>query len=168
MKAGKIALLAVGAYALFEVLKRAKEEILPTVPPFDHVKVGSGLYLRTDAGSAFLRMAAAARNAGISLPISTAWRSPEYQQRLYDAYLRFKAGLGPPAPLAAKPGTSNHEKGIAVDLSGIDPVKSNFDPARRAWLKANAATYRFYFSVPSEPWHMAWGVMLEGSAALVS
>lgn len=44
-------------------------------------------------------------------------RSREEQQRLYDKYVAYKNGTGPWAALAAKPGTSNHESGQALDIA---------------------------------------------------
>jgi hypothetical protein len=44
-------------------------------------------------------------------------RSRAEQQRLYDKYVAYKNGSGPWAALAAKPGTSNHETGQALDIA---------------------------------------------------
>jgi len=44
------------------------------------------------------------------LGISSGFRSRDEQQRLYDAYLRGEGNL------AAKPGSSNHESGFAIDI----------------------------------------------------
>jgi LAS superfamily LD-carboxypeptidase LdcB len=56
------------------------------------------------------------------------------------------------SPPTARPGTSNHEKGLAVDFqcngSGIN---SRSGPCF-SWLAANAARYGFH-NLPSEPWH---------------
>ncbi len=47
-------------------------------------------------------------------------RSHEKQQELYDKYVAYKNGTGPWAALAAKPGTSNHELGQALDVAKTD------------------------------------------------
>lgn len=44
-------------------------------------------------------------------------RSTGEQQVLYDKYVAYKDGRGPWAPLAAKPGTSEHERGQALDVA---------------------------------------------------
>lgn len=49
--------------------------------------------------------------------VTSAQRSTAEQQRLYDKYIAYKNGTGPRAPLAAKPGTSDHEVGNAVDIA---------------------------------------------------
>lgn len=47
-------------------------------------------------------------------------RSHAQQQALYDKYMAYKSGTGPWAALAAKPGTSNHELGQALDVAKSD------------------------------------------------
>lgn len=51
--------------------------------------------------------------------VTSAERSYDKQQELYDKYVAYKNG-GPWAALAAKPGTSNHEKGLALDVAKTD------------------------------------------------
>jgi LAS superfamily LD-carboxypeptidase LdcB len=100
---------------------------------------------------------------------ATAWRSGAWQQHLYNNYLAYKAG-GPWAPQAAKPGTSLHEKGIAVDIQGVDPSNTNYNAKRAAWLVSNAAKFKFYntgaFFKNKEPWHWAYGVQREGGVVV--
>lgn len=74
--------------------------------------------------------------AGGKVGISSGWRSSTEQATLYARYL---AGNG---PLAAKPGSSKHECGLAVDFSG--------DLALAAQL---APQYGLVRTVPSEAWH---------------
>lgn len=76
-----------------------------------------------------------------SLWVESAYRSPAQQQRLYDLYL---AGKGPPAN---RPGTSMHEKGLAVDLA-CRPEDSG---ARARAIKKHGL-YQPYRT--REPWHM--------------
>lgn len=59
------------------------------------------------------------------------------------------------SPPTARPGASNHERGLAVDFTyGGSTIKSRSSPAFQ-WLANNAARYGFY-NLPSEPWH--WSV----------
>lgn len=53
---------------------------------------------------------------GIGGHVTSDVRSRAEQQRLYDKYMAYKSGSGPWAALAAKPGTSNHETGQALDI----------------------------------------------------
>ncbi len=54
------------------------------------------------------------------------------------------------SPPTAKPGTSNHEKGLAIDFGNCGRGSTCFN-----WLSKNAATYGFK-NLPSESWH--WSV----------
>lgn len=150
--------------------EEAQEEEMPSgsteLPPFPALEVASGKYLAVTAAQAYFAMQAAARAASVDLPISTAWRSRVWQQRLYDAWVAFQNGTGPVAAMAAKPGSSYHEKGIALDLSGLNPNASNYNPTRAAWLQANASKFGWYntgaYFKNKEPWHWVYGVQREG------
>lgn len=106
------------------------------------VSLPGGEALRHDAAKAFKEMAAAARAEGISLRVSSGYRSVRKQRLLYE---RYRQGLGPPA---ARPGRSNHQRGIAVDVA----VGDEDSPTYR-WLAAHACRHGFRRTVPSEPWH---------------
>ena len=89
---------------------------------------------------AFLSMQAAALTDGIDLYVYSGFRTNERQAELRQAYLD---GYG---NKAAKPGYSNHQGGIALDLM-LD------SPETFAWLEANAKRFGFARTVPKEPWH---------------
>ena len=105
-------------------------------------RIANGKELRSDAAAAFNRMHAAAARAGIDLHVNSAFRSMAEQQDLYRKYLN---GTG---NLAAKPGYSNHQGGIATDINVGGTATSTYK-----WLAAHAAEYGFKRTVPSEPWH---------------
>ncbi|HET6951168.1 MAG TPA: M15 family metallopeptidase, partial [Acidimicrobiales bacterium] len=98
----------------------------------------------------------AAARAGVSL-CGGGWRSPESQIQLrrehcgtsdYAIYQMPSSSCSPPT---ARPGTSLHERGLAIDFT------CNGGSVRRGnacwnFLVANAAGYGLY-NLPSEPWH---------------
>jgi len=51
----------------------------------------------------------------------------------------------------ARPGSSMHEQGLAIDFSSGGGLLTRSSPAF-AWLSANASRFGF-FNLPSEPWH---------------
>ncbi len=79
---------------------------------------------------------AAAMLANPQLRLVSGYRSNQEQAVLYDRYQR---GQG---PLAAKPGQSKHNQGLAIDVAGP-----------KSWLAANSNKYKLVRSVPSEDWH---------------
>ena len=86
----------------------------------------------------FDSMVSAARADGINLQIRSGHRSRGEQERLYAAY---RNGTG---NLAARPGTSNHERGQAIDFQRT--------PGAFDWLARNAERFGFR-NLPGEPWH---------------
>ena len=106
------------------------------------VSVGNGQFLRADAATAFKNMQAAAASAGISLSATSGFRTMEQQQELYRKY---QAGTG---ALAAAPGYSNHQNGIAMDIGGVSGRGSAADQ----WLAANSGRFGFK-NLPAEAWH---------------
>ncbi|HYH96066.1 peptidoglycan-binding protein [Hyalangium sp.] len=107
------------------------------------VPVGNGKYMRADAAKNFLAMQSAARSAGVNLSATSGFRSMEEQRVLYQKYLN---GTG---NLAAKPGYSNHQGGISMDIGGV----GGYNTKAYNWLKNNAGKYGFQNDVRGEYWH---------------
>lgn len=82
--------------------------------------------------------------AGGRYSVNSGYRSIAHQQQLYNRYL---AGNG---PVAAKPGSSQHNFGLAADLA-----PSNARDVHGALAKQ----FGLVFTVPSESWHVepTWG-----------
>ena len=83
-------------------------------------------------------MMAAAKKDGVTLGIESSFRSRAEQEKLYAAY---QNGTG---NLAAKPGTSNHESGLAIDFKNT--------PGAYDWLAKNAGKFGLK-NLHGEPWH---------------
>ena len=83
--------------------------------------------------------------------VTSAERSYDKQQELYDKYVAYKNG-GPWAALAAKPGTSNHEKGLALDVAKADgmTLKKLVTAYRAAGVKLTEALDE------GSHFHIAW------------
>lgn len=78
----------------------------------------NGWVIETEGGtSGSLRDQAEAAITGIGGRITSRTRSYAEQKVLYDRYIAYREGRGPWAPLAAKPGTSAHESGNALDIA---------------------------------------------------
>lgn len=103
------------------------------------VPVGNGAYLRADAARAWQRMQDAARADGINLSATSGFRTMAEQEALYAQY---------GSPRAARPGYSNHQNGIAMDIGGVGGRGTAAD----RWLLANGSRFGFR-NLPSEFWH---------------
>lgn len=116
-----------------------------------------GHSLEAKAAMAFIHMRDSARQIGLELHVNTAFRTHEHQQRLWNQYVRDcaaweKSGRAGSKPTpVARPGWSNHQSGIAVDIN-----RSHDNGVTDAWLAENAGRFGFVRTVPSERWHFDW------------
>jgi len=92
---------------------------------------------------AFNTMAAAAKKSGLRLTINSGFRTLARQQYFWNCYVSKKCNGG---NLAARPGTSNHGRGVALDINVASGAVYN-------WLAKNARKYGFIRTVPTERWH---------------
>jgi D-alanyl-D-alanine carboxypeptidase-like protein/putative Flp pilus-assembly TadE/G-like protein len=133
----------------FEVSARATAEIAPeagglALPAQASGGGYSGLLsyrqgnpMRPDVATAFDRMAAAARHeAGLTLLVTSGYRSDAEQARLFAAH--------PDPKWVAPPGQSLHRYGTELDLG---------PPAAYAWLAANCHRFGFVKRYSWEAWH---------------
>ncbi|MBO1750503.1 M15 family metallopeptidase [Actinotalea sp. BY-33] len=118
-------------------------------------EVAPDALLRCDAAAALDLLNTAYRaELGRDLDVVSSYRSVEQQ-------VVVKAARG---WLAATPGTSNHGRGIAVDLGGFGSVGDFSSPSFR-WMEAHAHEFGWFHpdcmkaggSGPAEPWHWEYG-----------
>jgi LAS superfamily LD-carboxypeptidase LdcB len=115
-----------------------------------------GIRVHSSIAENLRAMLAAARADGIELG-GGGYRDPAGQIAVRrnncgsSHYAIYEAPSSSCSPPTAPPGTSQHERGLAIDFTQggrtLNRSSSGF-----AWLKANAAGYGFY-NLPSEPWH---------------
>lgn len=137
------------------------------------------IILTKETYDAFYRMNMAIMANGLSsLILISGYRSYDYQQKLFEAKINKLISQGftknkavsLAATIVARPGTSEHQTGLAVDLTSVDFVNKD-DPlieefARTdhgKWLDINAHKYGFILRYPKdktkithityEPWH---------------
>ena len=131
----------------------------PTVAPVPLTTV-RGITVNRSIAASLEDMLAAAADQGIVLG-GTGYRDPAQQIALrrahcgsshYDIYEKPPFLCSPPTAL---PGSSLHERGLAVDFTWRGRSITTQDNAAFVWLAANAARFGFY-NLPGEPWH--WSV----------
>ena len=132
------------------VARTAEAELAPPASATVNASVGAGEYrgplevrqgkpMRPDVALAFDRMEAAARADGVTLTITSAWRSNAEQAVLFARH--------PDPKWVAPPGKSLHRLGTELDLG---------PPAAYAWLAANATRFGFTQRYSWEPWHYGY------------
>lgn len=122
---------------------------------------GSGS-LRPEAAQAFRAMADGARAEGVSLRSVSAYRSYASQKITYNNYLK-KYRQSVVDNFSARPGHSEHQTGLALDIN-VASSRAHFENTKAfAWLKAHCAEYGFILRYDQgkeavtgyrfEPWH---------------
>lgn len=113
-----------------------------------------------DAYEAFKKMVDAADEDGLYLFSLSPYRSYDLQNNLYEGYAS-RDGYDEADTYSARPGSSEHQTGLAVD---INSVEDDFAYTKEAkWLAENAYKYGFILRYPKgkeyitgyqyEPWH---------------
>ncbi len=111
----------------------------------DYIINKKTLSLRPDAAEALAILGRAAKKDGIMLDVSSSYRSYEYQKNLFDYWVRVD-GLEEAERESARPGTSQHQLGLALDFGSID---DNYDKTPGGqWMYAHAAEYGWSLSFP--------------------
>lgn len=131
--------------------------------------------MRKDVAAAAERLANAMKAVGKGrLVIQSAYRSYNIQKSVHERQVS-RFGLVAGEALAARPGYSEHQTGLAIDVSARDQgcqIRVCFGGTKAgAWLKANSHRWGFIIRYPQyaspvtgyqyEPWHLRFvGVAL--------
>jgi D-alanyl-D-alanine carboxypeptidase len=158
------------------VLVNKRRNLPPTYVPQDLVRVAvpfpfegdqPRMYLRQEAARALEELFAAALSAGIELYATSGYRSYETQQAIFAANVA-KAGEEEANKTSARPGQSEHQTGLAMDVTSPSVryrlVESFGSTPEGVWLEENAHLYGFIVRYPQgkehitgysyEPWHV--------------
>ncbi|GIP51496.1 MULTISPECIES: M15 family metallopeptidase [Paenibacillus] len=125
--------------------------------------------MRKEAASALEKLFEGAESDGIYLAGVSAYRSHSTQTSLFNRYVK-KDGLEKAKTYSAVPGHSEHETGLAIDVSGSDgkcAAEDCFGDTEEAkWLAEHASEYGFIIRYPEgkdditgykyEPWHLRY------------
>ena len=119
--------------------------------------------LLSDCEKAFNKMKSAAASEGLNIWNASGFRSYELQKSLYNRYSD-RDGKEAADRYSARPGHSEHQSGLAIDLNEIS---SSFkDTAAGKWVAKNCHKYGFILRYPQgkeaqtgymyEPWHIRY------------
>ncbi|WP_058302855.1 M15 family metallopeptidase [Gorillibacterium timonense] len=142
--------------------------VYPDVPFLFKEKIEKRM-MRKEAAAALEKLFAAAKEDGIYLAGVSAYRSHATQTALFNRYVA-KDGEEKAKTYSAVPGHSEHETGLAIDVSGSDgkfAAEPSFAGTPEAeWLAAHAADYGYIIRYPEgkdaitgytyEPWHIRY------------
>lgn len=121
------------------------------------------LSLRPDVFESLKKMADAARADGVTLLVSSTYRSYDYQKALFDKWVRLD-GLEEAERESARAGTSQHQMGSAIDFGSI--TDDFADTKMGKWMYKNASKFGWSLSFPKgyeditgyrwESWHFRY------------
>lgn len=113
--------------------------------------------------SQFDLLSADAKKEGLDIHLSSGFRSYDYQKRIYNNYVN-AYGQATADTFSARPGHSEHQTGLAIDVNSIDD--SFASTPESAWLESNAHKYGFIIRYPKgkeditgykyESWHIRY------------
>lgn len=144
-------------------------DLIYTTIPFVFKEMTEKRKLRREAAGAIAKLFADAKQQGINLLGVSGYRSHATQVSLFNYYVK-KDGIEKARTYSALPGTSEHQTGLAIDLTSGDgkcPAQDCFGNTIEAkWLQDHAAEYGFIIRYPEgktaitgykyEPWHLRY------------
>jgi D-alanyl-D-alanine carboxypeptidase len=137
----------------------------PNIPL--RVPGNESMKIRSVTTAVLEELVSGAKQAGLSLMLSSGYRSYSYQVGLYNGYVASQ-GQAVADTQSARPGYSEHQTGLAIDVEPASKhceVEACFaDTPEGQWLAANAYKYGFIIRYPKdktnitgytyEPWHI--------------
>ncbi|MBR0598094.1 M15 family metallopeptidase [Clostridiales bacterium BAD-6] len=146
-----------------------KPEDLKEIRYYAPDRSASSRYMRAEAADAFHKLVEAAALENMELVMTTAYRSYDFQKTLFDNYVA-KEGEEAANRYSAKPGQSEHQTGLSVDVTSASvgyQLTDKFGETKEGiWLAEHAHLFGFIIRFPEgkeaitgylyEPWHIRY------------
>ncbi len=152
--------MKMGYLILCNKYHQLKKDYVPDLVSLDGY--GGGKMERV-AAKYFKEMSNAAKKDGISIYNVSGYRSYNTQKDLYNGYVS-RNGRTRADTFSARPGTSEHQTGLATDINSVSDSFANTKAYK--WLIANSYKYGFILRYPKgkefitgykyEPWHFRY------------
>lgn len=127
--------------------------ILDSWQPSDLVTIENELegtyYLRKEAADSWNTMHQDAKKQNVNIFVISSYRTKEYQEKLYNKYLASDPVNAP--YYSAKPRASEHELGLAIDISYDQYLHQNIQETEIGkWMHDNAYKYGWVMRYPDQ------------------
>lgn len=111
----------------------------------------NGNKMTKEANDAYVSMWNSAKNEGLTLIVNSSYRDLATQERVYNN-IKASSGMKEADKVAARPGHSEHQTGLAIDVFEVgNQATSTFkDSPAYTWLKNNAHLYGFIERYPED------------------
>ena len=116
----------------------------------DNSYAKSGIYLVKEAKDNIERLISDAKEDGMNIRVISAYRSYTYQENLYNNYVK-NDGVENADTYSARPGYSEHQTGLVVDVTKVYDNFNNFENTDEYnWMLENASNYGFILRYPKD------------------
>ena len=110
----------------------------------------SGMKLVNVEKDAYVEMAKAAEKQKLKLVVTSSYRDYEYQEDIYNRYVK-SDGKEAADTYSGRPGFSEHQTGLAVDLYNGKKLYTEFENTKEFdWMQDNAYKYGFILRFPKD------------------
>lgn len=110
----------------------------------------SNMKLVKEAKEAFEEMAKEAKKEGLNIVAMSTYRDYSYQTNLYDKYVK-QDGKEAADTYSGRPGYSEHQTGLAVDVFNNKESYTNFHKTQEfIWMQEHAKEYGFILRFPQD------------------
>lgn len=116
----------------------------------DNSYAKSDIYLVKEAKDNIERLISDAKGDGMNIRVISAYRSYSYQENLYNNYVK-NDGVENADTYSARPGYSEHQTGLVVDVTRAFDDFNNFENTNEYnWMLENAHNYGFILRYPKD------------------
>ncbi len=116
----------------------------------DNSYAKSGIYLVKEAKDMLEKLITAAKEDGLNIRVTSAYRSYSYQVNLYNNYVKTD-GEKLADTYSARPGYSEHQTGLVVDVTRSFDNFNNFENTEEyKWMLEHASDYGFILRYPKD------------------
>ncbi len=152
----------------YTVLVNKYSSLASVYEPVDLVQKGDNRFLRQSAYKALDEVNKQMQKSGLQVYLISAYRGYDRQKTLYDNYAA-KDGVENADTYSARPGFSEHQTGLAMDVLGVETYSGDLEDAgfentkEYKWLTENGYKYGLILRFPKgqenvtgymyEPWH---------------
>lgn len=151
-------------YTLVNKYYYLREDFLPdNLEELSEEYSKGGIYLVKEARDAFVNLVIDAKKENLTIRAISAYRGYTYQENLYHNYV-LQDGVELADTYSARPGFSDHQTGLAVDIDNTVVNYNNFDTTKEfTWMMEHMEDYGFILRYPKgkenitgyryESWH---------------
>ena len=154
-----------GNLILINKYNKVDKDFIPALVSLNSKYTTKSLQVTNDTKHAFEKLCEDSLLENLNIKAMSAYKSYDYQLGLYNYYVS-QDGKEAADKYSARPGFSEHNSGLAIDIKGINTDYLSDETKEYKWIKDNAHLYGFIIRYPKgneditgyqyEPWHLRY------------